>query len=103
MKPKLKEVLVVEGRYDKNSLLQAVDAVILETGGEEPTDRDYTEAAMLAAFYSEKRGSRNVEVDYTRVRYLRKPGGSAPGFVTYETYYSAVVDSVNPFESEEKN
>ena len=77
--------------------------VILETGGEEPTDRDYTEAAMLAAFYSEKRGSRNVEVDYTRVRYLRKPGGSAPGFVTYETYYSAVVDAVNPFESEGKN
>ena len=77
--------------------------MILSAEGGEPTDRDYTEAAMLAAFYSEKRGSRNGEVDYTRVKYLRKPGGSAPGFVTYETYYSAVVDAVNPFESEGKN
>ncbi len=33
MKPRLREALVVEGRYDKNSLLQAVDAVILETRG----------------------------------------------------------------------
>lgn len=70
--------------------------VILVTNGEEPTDRDYTEAAMLAAFHSEKKGSTNVEVDYTRVKFLRKPSGSAPGFVTYETYYSAVVDAVDP-------
>ncbi|MBR4703871.1 MAG: DUF4093 domain-containing protein [Oscillospiraceae bacterium] len=33
MKPRLREALVVEGRYDKNSLLQVVDAVILETRG----------------------------------------------------------------------
>ena len=30
---KLKEVIVVEGRYDKNTLSQVVDAVILETAG----------------------------------------------------------------------
>ena len=30
---KLKEVIVVEGRYDKNTLSQVVDAVILETSG----------------------------------------------------------------------
>lgn len=30
---KIKEVIVVEGRYDKNALSQVVDAVILETGG----------------------------------------------------------------------
>ena len=30
---KIKEVIVVEGRYDKNSLSQVVDAVILETAG----------------------------------------------------------------------
>lgn len=33
MKPKIREVIVVEGRYDKNALSQVVDAVILETGG----------------------------------------------------------------------
>ena len=30
---KVKEVIVVEGRYDKNTLSQVVDAVIVETGG----------------------------------------------------------------------
>ena len=33
MKPRIREVIVVEGRYDKNTLLQAVDAVVVETGG----------------------------------------------------------------------
>lgn len=30
---RIKEVIVVEGRYDKNTLSQVVDAVIIETGG----------------------------------------------------------------------
>lgn len=30
---RIKEVIVVEGRYDKNTLSQVVDAVIVETGG----------------------------------------------------------------------
>jgi len=33
MKKRIKEVIVVEGRYDKNALSQVVDAVIVETGG----------------------------------------------------------------------
>ena len=33
MKKKVREVIVVEGRYDKNTLSQVVDAVIVETGG----------------------------------------------------------------------
>ena len=32
-KPRVKEAIVVEGRYDKNTLSQVVDAVILETSG----------------------------------------------------------------------
>lgn len=32
-KPKIREVIVVEGRYDKNALSQVVDGVIVETGG----------------------------------------------------------------------
>lgn len=31
--PKIREVILVEGRYDKNTLLQVVDAVVLETAG----------------------------------------------------------------------
>ena len=30
---KVREVIVVEGRYDKNALRQAVDATVVETGG----------------------------------------------------------------------
>lgn len=33
MKPKIREVIVVEGRYDKNALSQVVDATIVELGG----------------------------------------------------------------------
>ena len=33
MKPKIKEVIVVEGRYDKNALLQVVDATVITTEG----------------------------------------------------------------------
>lgn len=32
-KPKIKEVIVVEGRYDKNTLSQVVDAAIVDVGG----------------------------------------------------------------------
>ena len=54
MKPKLKEALVVEGRYDRNSLLQVVDAVVLETGGFR-IFRD-RELQRLLNFYAETRG-----------------------------------------------
>ena len=33
MNPKIREVIVVEGRYDKNALSQVVDATIIETNG----------------------------------------------------------------------
>ena len=32
-KPRIREVIVVEGRYDRNTLSQVVDAMIFETGG----------------------------------------------------------------------
>ena len=64
--------------------------VILVTDGEEPTDSDYTEAATLAAKYS-KATAELVAVDYTRVKNIRKPSGSKPGFVIYKTNYTAYV------------
>lgn len=54
MKPRLREALVVEGRYDKNTILQVVDAVVLETRGF-GVFRD-TELRKLLRFYGEKRG-----------------------------------------------
>ena len=54
MKPRLKEALVVEGRYDKNTLLQVVDAVVLETKGF-GVFKD-AETRKLLRFYGETRG-----------------------------------------------
>lgn len=65
--------------------------VIMVQDGDEPPAEDFTQAARLAAYYSSKRDGVNVEVDYTQVRNIKKPAGSAPGFVIYHTNYSAVV------------
>ncbi len=54
MKPKVREVIVVEGRYDKNALAQVVDATILEVGGF-AVFHDGEKAAYLRAL-AEKRG-----------------------------------------------
>lgn len=64
--------------------------VILVTNGEEPSEVDYTEAASVAAGYS-KATADLVAVDYTRVKNIKKPSGSKPGFVTYKTNYTAYV------------
>ena len=44
------------------------------------------EAACLAAYYSQGREAGKVPVDYTPVRYVKKPAGSRPGMVVYTTY-----------------
>ena len=73
--------------------------VILITDGKEPSDSDYTEAARVAAKYSKASGD-NIAVDYTRVKNLKKPGGSKPGFVTYKTNYTAIVREASDEEIE---
>ena len=40
-------------------------------------------AAKLAAYYSKAKHSTTVPVDYTWAKYVNKPKGSDPGFVTY--------------------
>lgn len=59
--------------------------VILKTGGTEPDERSLTEAAMLAAYFSQGKDSGQVPVDYTPVRAVKKPAGAKPGFVIYST------------------
>lgn len=60
--------------------------VILCSGGQEPADQDITEAAMLAAYYSQATDSANVPVDCTQVKNVKKPAGARPGMVIYSTY-----------------
>ena len=64
--------------------------VVLFCNGEEPSEKDYTEAATIAATYSSIDGGQ-IAVDYTRVKNVKKPPASKPGYVTYSTNYSAYV------------
>lgn len=64
--------------------------VILVCGGEEPSEADYTAAAEIAAYHSAAKGDL-VAVDYTRVKNVKKPPASRPGYVTYKTNYTAYV------------
>ena len=65
--------------------------VILWTEGEQPDLQSLNEAACLAAWFSQARDSSKVPVDYTPVRYGKKPGGARPGMVVYTTYETAWV------------
>ena len=65
--------------------------VVMFCGDEEPDARDFTECAMIAAYYSSGKKIPNVAVDYTKVKNIRKPSGAKPGFVVYDTNYSAYV------------
>ena len=65
--------------------------VIIETHGQTPPDTTVTEAMMLAAYYSQAREGQNVPVDYTPVKFVKKPAGAKPGMVIYTTYQTAVV------------
>ena len=65
--------------------------VILWTEGADPDLQSLNEAAVLAAWFSQGRESSKVPVDYTPVRYVKKPGGARPGMVIYTTYETAQV------------
>ena len=67
---------------------------VMLTRGEEPSERDFTEAAEIAAYFSKGADGQNVEVDYTLVRHVKKPAGSKPGFVIYHTNWSCIVTPV---------
>ena len=66
--------------------------VILWTEGREPDAQSLSEAAILAAYYSQAREGTKVPVDYTPVKYVKKPAGARPGMVIYTTCQTAYVD-----------
>ena len=57
----------------------------------EPSDETIREAAVLAAYYSKARNSSSVPVDFTKVRYVKKPSGAKPGFVIYDNQQTVYV------------
>jgi predicted ribosome quality control (RQC) complex YloA/Tae2 family protein len=57
----------------------------------EPEEATILEAASLAAYYSKARSSSSVPVDFTKIRYVKKPSGSKPGYVIYDNQQTVYV------------
>jgi predicted ribosome quality control (RQC) complex YloA/Tae2 family protein len=62
---------------------QAGAHVVIRLGGPQADQESLLDAAHLAAHFSDARGEPQVEVACTRVRFVKKARGSAPGAVTY--------------------
>ena len=65
--------------------------VILCTDGVEPDEQSILEAAQIAAYFSQGREGDKVAVDYTPVKFVKKPAASRPGMVIYTTYKTMYV------------
>ncbi|MDE7311568.1 MAG: NFACT family protein [Eubacterium sp.] len=65
--------------------------VVVKTEGKELPDRTFEEAAMLAGYYSQGRDAKKLEIDYLQRKNVKKPNGSAPGFVVYYTNFSMAI------------
>ena len=84
--------------------------VIISCGGTTPPDDTITQAAQLAAYYSETSDGQNIPVDVTAVRQVKKVPSGKPGMVIYHTYRTVianpypdiVVDALNAEKKEEE-
>ena len=74
--------------------------VIIACAGAPVPDQTVTEAAELAAWFSQARQGHNVPVDLCPVRQVKKPAGAKPGMVVYENYRTVYV---TPQELKSKN
>ena len=68
--------------------------VIISCGGTTPPDNTVTQAAQLAAYYSEGGKGQNVSVDVTPVKQVKKVPSAKPGMVIYHTYRTVIA---NPY------
>jgi predicted ribosome quality control (RQC) complex YloA/Tae2 family protein len=69
--------------------------VIIACAGVTPPDDTVTQAAQLAAYYSESKGGQNIAVDVTPVKQVKKLPGAKPGMVIYHTYRTVIA---NPYK-----
>lgn len=64
--------------------------------GSDFSDETLLEAANLAAYYSKASSGSKVPVDYTKVKFVKKPAGSKPGMVIYSGNRTVYVDPGAP-------
>lgn len=66
--------------------------VVVFTEGRQITETAILEAAGLAAYYSKGRQSENVPVDYTKIKFVKKPSGAKPGMVIFTDNHTVYVN-----------
>ena len=67
--------------------------VILRTnGGDMPKQETILKCASIAAYHSKAKFSSHVPVDYTLIKYVKKPTGSVPGYVIYTNNKTVFVE-----------
>ncbi len=67
--------------------------VIIRCAGEDVDEATLNEAASLAALHSQASAGGKVSVDYTRVKFVKKPQGSLPGMVIYTDYNTIIAEA----------
>lgn len=68
--------------------------VIVRSMGKELPESTIIFAAALAAGHSKAAASSSVPVDYTEVKYVKKPSGAKPGMVIYKTNKTVFVTPI---------
>ena len=65
---------------------------IIVSDGKDIPDNTIVEAATLAAYCSKARNGTKIPVDYTKVRFVKKPGGAKPGMVIFTNNKTILVN-----------
>ena len=63
---------------------------VISCAGSQPDEATLSEAASLAAWFSQGRDSGKVPVDYALVKHVKKPSGARPGMVIYTNYRTVI-------------
>ncbi len=66
--------------------------VVIRNQGESVSDETLYEAALIAAQYSKCAKDTKVSVEYTKVKYVKKPSGAKPGMVIYDNFETVIVE-----------
>lgn len=70
---------------------------------DQPSDTSLYEAAAIAAWYSKAKNSKNVQVHWTKRRFIKKVKGGAPGKVILSAYSSVLVNPEIPRSVRQNN
>ena len=65
---------------------------VIRCQGNPVSDETLYEAALIAAQYSKSSKDTKAAVDYTKVKYVKKPSGAKPGMVIYDNFETVLVE-----------